>query len=401
MKLTFAALFASFACSQASLDVGGTDFKVTLEFMEGSKCYYTASWDNTLKLQDTKTSALACYFAPNKAALQLGGAFVADVVEGGVLLPKNGCTLVPDSITYFQSQDKSCYPDTVNNNFVFETTSSITKSCVLVCDCGIDTSGDPHVKPWNSPRYYFMGECDTVFHTSELMDIHIRTAIKDAYSVITAAAIKVGDSILEVAMGNTHTFWINGQEFTDDDLPLKMEGKYTLQLGEQVHQGSGTNYELKVDLVTVQLRAMRSLMGVDMNGYSSAFAKGTGGLSGQYPHGELLGRDGVTLFEIDGVAKTLTGKEEPVCNSIGQEWQVRDTDPQLFRTVQEPAYPNQCKFPTAETSTEAIRRRLNSVVDMETASKVCAQVHEEGSEDFDFCVMDVLMMDDIGVAYSW
>jgi len=245
-----------------------------------------------------------------------------------------------------------------------------------------------------------MGECDTVFHTSELMDIHIRTAMEDFYSVITAAAVKVGDSVLEIAMGNTHTFWINGVEFTDDDLPLKIDDKYTLQLGESVHNGHGTNYELEVDLVTVHIRAMKFLMGVDLDGYSPAFAKGTGGLSGQYPHGELLGRDGVTLFEMDGVATSVNGKEEPVYNAIGQEWQVRDTDPQLFRMVQEPAYPNKCKFPT-QTSKETERRRLSSTIDLETASKVCAQVHEEGTDDFEFCVMDVLMMDDIDATYSW
>jgi len=68
-------------------------------------------------------------------------------------------------------------------------------------------------------------------------------------------------------------------------------------------------------------------MGVDLAGNDPSFAHGTGGLSGVYPKG----CDGSTIFEHNGFVETLKGHMEPQCNSIGQEWQVRNTDTQLFR----------------------------------------------------------------------
>jgi len=62
------------------------------------------------------------------------------------------------------------------------------------CNGGAD--GDPHIKPWDGKRYYFMGECDAVMHSLSLLDVHIRTTIKDFYSYIEAAAIRVGESIV-------------------------------------------------------------------------------------------------------------------------------------------------------------------------------------------------------------
>jgi len=48
---------------------------------------------------------------------------------------------------------------------------------LITCPCDVKVNGDPHIKPWNSPEYFFMGECDTVFHTSDKVDIHIRTTM--------------------------------------------------------------------------------------------------------------------------------------------------------------------------------------------------------------------------------
>jgi len=57
---------------------------------------------------------------------------------------------------------------------------------------------------------------DVVLLSSPAVDIRMRTTIKDFYSVIEATAIRVGDCILEMTMGDTHTFWINGVIFNDN-----------------------------------------------------------------------------------------------------------------------------------------------------------------------------------------
>jgi len=269
---------------------------------------------------------------------------------------------------------------------------------IVVCPCGVTGNGDPHIKPWKGPRYFFMGECDTVFHRSEKLDIHIRTTIQGFYSVIEAVALRVGESVLEMEMGNNGMFWINGQELTNDDLPVEIEGSYMLNLGQVIKQNSGTMYELDIDGIVVELRSMKSLMAVSFSGMDASFMEGTGGLVGTFPSGKLLGRDGVTVFKPDGELATIRGHLQPVNNAMGIEWQVRDTDPQLFREIREPAWPNQCIFPTGKKDQ---RRQLTSAsIDFDAALRACAETHDEDTEEFELCVMDVLSMGDLEVAYA-
>ena len=68
-------------------------------------------------------------------------------------------------------------------------------SGISICESFSDMDGDPHVKPWNTQqRYFFMGECDVVFHTSALLEIHARTTVYDFYSSIETVAIRVGET---------------------------------------------------------------------------------------------------------------------------------------------------------------------------------------------------------------
>jgi len=260
--------------------------------------------------------------------------------------------------------------------------------------------GEPHIKPWTGHRYYFMGECDTVLLASQDFDAYIRTTIKDFFSFIEAAALRLGNSVIEMSIGETDTFYVNGQEFTTADLPLEIEGKFGLEEGAKIEHGIGTNYVLTMGSFIVELRVMKFIMAVEFTGYLPSFTQGTGGLTGAFPKVEVLGRDGTTLFTHDSISQTINGKEEPVCNAIGQEWQVRDVDPQLFREIREPAWPKQCTFP--EESATATQRRLTSAtISLEAASKACAEVHPVDSTDFEFCVMDVMMLDNLDAAYSW
>ena len=60
------------------------------------------------------------------------------------------------------------------------------------------------------------------------------------------------------------------------------------------------------------------------------------GLMGSF-FGEMLGRDGTSISSTD-------------LNAFGQEWQVNDGDPQLFRIVRAPQYPQECILPSAVSS---------------------------------------------------
>jgi hypothetical protein len=66
------------------------------------------------------------------------------------------------------------------------------------------TGGDPHFKTWHNQWYDFHGICDLVllendeFDDGKGMDIVIRTKPRYEYSFIEAAAIKLGEDILEV-----------------------------------------------------------------------------------------------------------------------------------------------------------------------------------------------------------
>jgi len=55
--------------------------------------------------------------------------------------------------------------------------------------------------------------------------------------------------------------------------------------------------------------------------------------------------------------------------------------------------------PTGKQEKQA-RRRLVTSVDVATASKTCAGIYEKESEEFEFCVLDVMSMDNVEAAYA-
>jgi hypothetical protein len=96
------------------------------------------------------------------------------------------------------------------------------------------------------------------------------------------------------------------------------------------------------------------------------------GLMGDFSMGQMLARNGKTV--IDGP------------NAFGQEWQVLDREPTLFRTVRFQQHPQVCTLPTPK-QTSALRRRLSeSTID---------DLWGKGKEA---CIYDVLMTGDLGMA---
>jgi hypothetical protein len=79
------------------------------------------------------------------------------------------------------------------------------------------------------------------------------------------------------------------------------------------------------------------------------------GLMGNFLMGQMMARDGKTVIDD--------------ANAFGQEWQVLNTEPSLFRTVRFPQHPQVCTMPTPVQANH-LRRRLaeTSEVD-ETAAE--------------------------------
>lgn len=255
------------------------------------------------------------------------------------------------------------------------------------CDSGV--KGDPHITTWSHEHFDFQGECDLVFvdnpdfmHGTG-MHIHGRTKLHGTWSAISSGAIKIGDDVLEIhgedqPLINGNVFLLNVEDGTESPLPDL--GGYSLTVQQRgphsrrfiVHLGNGerifiNNFKEYVDIYVESPR-------------SAEFA-GSNGLMGSWNQGSMLGRDGETIFED--------------ADAFGQEWQVRDTDPQLFHIIEAPQYPAKCNMPEKMTAEQRHLRGITKKVSEDDARKACASV---ASTKMLNCVADVFGSDDIEMA---
>jgi hypothetical protein len=119
----------------------------------------------------------------------------------------------------------------------------------------IGAGGDPHVKLWDGTTYSYHGECNLVllenkdFHNGLGMDIHIRTThkpyvtIPTLYSFIESVVIRIGTDVLEL-MGDS--FWFNGVQGSDSDLPTTMAG-FPLNAPTFTSSGRSKSYVLELN----------------------------------------------------------------------------------------------------------------------------------------------------------
>ena len=249
--------------------------------------------------------------------------------------------------------------------------------------------GDPHFKPWNGHRFSYHGECDLVLLRSDEfadglgLDLHVRTTIHGFYSLIEAAALRIGPSVLEVSGG---LFWVNGTQGSDEQLPLSMSGFTLHPPYTQDANTRGTGKVYKLDLNggdKILFRNYKHLLTVDVSGSSQDFGNSVG-LMGHYETGALLARDGET--------------EIPEANVFGHEWQVQDHEPMLFVSSRAPQHPHDgCNMPEQTVESRHLRESKNSDL-IAAAEEACAGKH---LDDFEFCVFDVLATEDIGLAGVW
>jgi hypothetical protein len=262
-----------------------------------------------------------------------------------------------------------------------------TQTCFSVL-VSVGISGDPHVKTWAGNYFDYHGECDLVllnapnFDDNGLdMDIHVRTRIRYDYSYIESAAIKIGNDIFEV--GSFGAYSLNGVETPE------LEEDNGAMAGYTVHYHPVNNDKHIFEIVlgpneSITLSTHKDIVAVNINAgvTSKKYFENSSGIMGKFD-GSLVARDGVTIMED--------------MNEFGQEWQVTDQEPQLFRdSTREPQFPNQCRLPSPGALE---KRRLAETIPRDEAERACS--HLTGSAKFENCVFDVMAVGDVDLANGY
>jgi len=242
-------------------------------------------------------------------------------------------------------------------------------------------------------KFDFHGECDIVFvnnpdyNNGQGMRIHIRTKQVRWWSYVQSAVVQIGDDTLEVRGGlHSSDYWVNGvkgsklvqskiQPFTIGGHRVRFRVlsditfQYKIFLDDEKTDGTAES---------IVLRSVKDWMKIDLVKHNEKNFGTSVGILGDYTTGEMLGRDGKTVFNDT--------------DAYGLEWQVKKDEPMLFHNVEGPQDPEQCKMPSPAT----IQRRLGeNTISRETAAKACAHVDPSSLKD---CIFDVMATSDVDMA---
>jgi len=226
-----------------------------------------------------------------------------------------------------------------------------------------------------------VGICDLVlldapdFNHGMGLTIHVRTKPRYAYSYIESATLKIGDDVLEV--GAWGQYMLNGVSHAD--LPETMSSAgFPITYKEKKEMFHAFNVVLS-RTESIELSSFKDMVHVKVSNASFANFGSSVGMMGNFADGRLMARDGITVINDH--------------NKFGQEWQILESEPNLFMTPS-PHRGAECVPPTV---TDKDRRRLGeATIKKAAAEQACA--HHKDAEMKDFCVFDVLAMDDLEVA---
>lgn len=252
------------------------------------------------------------------------------------------------------------------------------------------SGGDPHVMTWNGGYFDYHGQCDLVlvdapgFAQGLGLTIHVRTQIRQDYSFIETAAIRIGkhDDILEVGSYGEHV--LNGVEAAG------LEGQFLSAFPIEYQMVSKKRHRVAIDLgdnQKVVFNTMKDWVSVTLENATAKDFASSKGLMGRFFTGTRLARDGSTEMQNDD-------------NAYGQEWQVTAEESGLFSNPdREPqaSKGQQCVLPRG--SAGASRRRLGEKEVSEEAARLACQHHPEESVR-SMCVYDVLAADDLDMAQT-
>jgi hypothetical protein len=248
-------------------------------------------------------------------------------------------------------------------------------------------SGDPHFKTWTGDKYDYHGECDLVlldhptFNNGQGLSVHIRTTRVKYFSYIEKVAVRIGADVLEFD-NDVENFYINGElvgariKHHKDMLGgfwIRRDPKALsirlLDLGRHHHNPGEV---AKIDLHTRK----NGFPAVIVDGGNTNIFKGSLGLLGDWSTGKRLARDGETEMN------------DPDATAFALEWQVRDTEPMLFKEARFPQYPTTCTPPAK------MDNRVGMASMRKEAEKACAH----WKEDVEDCIFDVIATRDVLVA---
>jgi hypothetical protein len=246
-------------------------------------------------------------------------------------------------------------------------------------------SGDPHFKTWTGDKYDYHGECDLVLvNNPTFMDglglrIHIRTTRVKYFSYIEKVAVQIGEDVLEFD-NDIENFFINGalaeanvrhHKTLLGGFVVRRDPKaLSIRLHDNGSEDRHAGMVAKIDLHTRK----NGFPAVIVDGGKTDVFKGSLGLLGDWETGKRMARDGVT--ELNGSDAT----------EFALEWQVRDTEPSLFKEARYPQYPHTCVPPAP--------MRLGGTSFQKEAEKACAH----WQEDIEDCIFDVIATRDVLVA---
>lgn len=231
-----------------------------------------------------------------------------------------------------------------------------------------------------TPAYFITGECDLVLiHAPEFdhgldLDIHVRTTIQYAYSFISSAVLRIGNSILEI--GSYGDYFLDGVSHAD------LTGA-SLSGYEIIHSHPDEKRHL-FDIVLsptedVTVTTFKDIVSVSIRNPSKDRFGASIGLMGTFQDGTMVSRDGRTVLS------TATENDR---NAFGQEWQVRQDDPKLFQVSRAPQYPlEECRLPpTSEASSQLRGRRLlQNNISLQDAKSACDSLRGDSKQA---CIYD-------------
>ena len=220
-----------------------------------------------------------------------------------------------------------------------------------------------------------------------------------AYSIISAAAVQMGNTVLEVSADDCGSILVDGssQAFTNGDV-LSFAAGYTLERSTKGKHGLITVFDLNLrneKKISIRCNTKSVMLFVDVTGY---FRDSEGLLGAPIGGSEGL----VSRPNAAGDRFDMTGN----WNSYGEEWQVLDTEPNLFQEKRFPQYPQGCVYESTafKKNKRMLRRRLlldsvdEAALEID-ARKACAK--SSGGEDTimsQFCFNDVMATGDLELA---
>lgn len=237
--------------------------------------------------------------------------------------------------------------------------------------------GDPHVKTWTGHVFDFHGACDIVlahvpdFNNGQGLDLHVRMTMRDDWSYISEAALKIGDDVLHV--GGNAEYHLNSVQGAE--LPLTVGG-FAVKVVHKTEKTHRFDIDLK-EQGKIRIKVYNEFLGVNFQKAGDDFQHAVG-IMGEFETGALLSRNGQVIEDT---------------NVYGQEWQVHDDELQLFPEKKGPQYPEACEMPVPKALSQ--RRLAESMVSFEDASKACADWDMESKEA---CIYDVMATGDLEMA---